>query len=108
MILLNFDSRLRLQAPVRINVSTTENIPYLIYAIVGHGNIIRMQHVNLPPHQNSYVINIKPTIEMIPESHVFVYYSQNGILRRNEIELIFPPKFENQVRIIYYFVKNQN
>ncbi|XP_065357173.1 C3 and PZP-like alpha-2-macroglobulin domain-containing protein 8 [Calliphora vicina] len=94
------DPRLHLGKPVKIEVSSSENIPHLVYAIVGHGNIIRMQQITLPPNQKSYIIHIKPAIEMIPLSYIYVHYSHNGILRYNDMELVFPRQFENQISLV--------
>ncbi|XP_065356086.1 LOW QUALITY PROTEIN: thioester-containing protein 1 allele R1-like [Calliphora vicina] len=94
------DKRPHLGKPVNIEVSSTEDIPYLVYAIVGHGNIILMQHIILPPNQKSYIIHIKPSIEMIPFSYLYVHYSHNGILRQNEMELAFPRQFQNQISLV--------
>lgn len=90
-------SRLKLGKPVQIEVSSLINIPYLMYTIMGHASVIRSEYIKIPPNQKSYTITITPTIEMIPDSFIYVFYIHNGNLRYEEMRMSFPYEFENQV-----------
>ncbi|XP_037809417.1 CD109 antigen-like [Lucilia sericata] len=93
------DEKLKLGKPVLIEVSSIISIPYLTYIIMGHASIINMEHIKLPPNQKSYVINITASIDMIPDSFVYVYYVHKNNLRYEEIHLNFPHEFENQITL---------
>ena len=64
---------------------------------MGHGTMIHMELVKVPAKQKSYIIRLKPSIEMIPISFVYVHYIKNGQFRYEELQLIFPSELENQV-----------
>lgn len=68
---------------------------------MGHGSMIHMELVKVTPEQKSYIIRIKPSIEMVPIAFVYVHYIQNGQFRYEELELKFPGEFENQVSSIH-------
>ncbi|TMW40113.1 hypothetical protein DOY81_014806 [Sarcophaga bullata] len=69
---------LRLGNPVEIEVSSIVNIPYLMYTLVGHGNIIRTERIDVPANKKSFIIRLMPSIEMIPVSYLYVYYILDG------------------------------
>uniref|UniRef100_A0A1I8MSQ9 TEP1-F n=1 Tax=Musca domestica TaxID=7370 RepID=A0A1I8MSQ9_MUSDO len=91
---------LRLDTPVRLEVVSTKDMPYLVYTIVAHANIIICDRVNFSPSQKDYVIEIIPSIEMVPYAFVYVHYIDDGNLRYEEIKLKFPLEFENKVSIM--------
>ncbi|XP_065356089.1 thioester-containing protein 1 allele S3-like [Calliphora vicina] len=93
------DKKLKLGKPVLIEVSSIVNIPYLMYTVMSHATIIQTQHITVPPNQKSYTINITSSIEMIPESFIYVYYIHKGSLRYEELSLNFPNEFENQITL---------
>uniref|UniRef100_A0A1I8NLA8 TEP1-F n=1 Tax=Stomoxys calcitrans TaxID=35570 RepID=A0A1I8NLA8_STOCA len=104
----NKDSILRLKlqtnsmkvgVPFDIAVRSTADIPYLFYAIVSHGNIIKMEYVGVSPKQTSYVLRIKPTIEMIPRAMLYIFYIKDGIFHYQETILRFDKEFENKVSL---------
>ena len=65
---------------------------------MGHASLTRSEYIKVPPNQKSYTIEITPSIEMIPQSFIYVYYVHKGNLRFEEMTLTFPLEFENQVR----------
>ncbi|XP_073826198.1 thioester-containing protein 1 allele S1-like [Musca autumnalis] len=94
------NTKLRLDTPVKLEVVSTKDIPYLVYIIVSHANILTGDHITLPPGQKTYVIEITPSIEMVPYAFVYVHYIDEGTLRYEEIQLKFPLEFENKVSIM--------
>ncbi|XP_061388919.1 thioester-containing protein 1 allele R1-like [Musca vetustissima] len=96
---LKDESLPRLGKPVELVVTSTVEIPYLVYTIMGHSNIIHADRITVPGRQKSHTIEIIPSIEMVPYAYVYVHYIQDGILRYEEIELEFPLDFENQVTV---------
>ncbi|XP_061388902.1 thioester-containing protein 1 allele S3-like [Musca vetustissima] len=94
------NNKLRLGTTVQLEVSSTKDIPYLVYTIVGHSAIITGDHVTLKPNQKTHIIEIIPSIDMIPYAFVYVHYVDEGNLRYEEIKLTFPLEFENRVSIM--------
>ncbi|KAM7352027.1 thioester-containing protein 1 allele S1-like [Cochliomyia hominivorax] len=89
----------RLGKPLEVQVRSSHNIPYLIYTVVGHASIVRMDHIKLWRNRKFYTIKITPSVEMIPKSYLLVYYILDGNLRYDEITLKFPPELENEISI---------
>ncbi|XP_073826203.1 thioester-containing protein 1 allele R1-like [Musca autumnalis] len=85
--------------PVEILITSDKEIPYLMYTLMGHGNIIRQEHLQLPGNVNSHTIQIKPSIEMIPNSQLFVYYIVEGLFNYCEMTIRLPKTFENKISI---------
>uniref|UniRef100_A0A1I8MHC8 TEP1-F n=1 Tax=Musca domestica TaxID=7370 RepID=A0A1I8MHC8_MUSDO len=86
----------KLGSPVRVKVTFLRGMPYLVYTIVGHANIIHTQHIKLPAQPTTYVLEITPSIEMVPYAFVYVHYIDGGNLRYGEIKIKFPLEFENE------------
>lgn len=82
---------------LELEVSSVANIPYLVYTVVAHGGIVRMQHIKVPDNQKTFTLEITPTLEMNPHFIVYVHYIQNGQLHYDEMQLELPQDFENQV-----------
>ncbi|XP_065356093.1 thioester-containing protein 1 allele S1-like [Calliphora vicina] len=91
--------KLKLGKPVLIEVSSIVNIPYLMYTVMGHASLIQSGHIKVPTNQKSHIISITPSIEMIPQSFIYVYYVHKGNLRYEEMRLSFPCEFENQISL---------
>ncbi|TMW40527.1 hypothetical protein DOY81_014393 [Sarcophaga bullata] len=84
------NENIRLGKPLQIEVTSTDVIPYLKYILMGHASLTRSEHVDVPPNQRSHIIEIIPSIEMVPKSFIYVYYVENGNLRYEEMTLNFP------------------
>ncbi|XP_061388962.1 thioester-containing protein 1 allele R1-like [Musca vetustissima] len=88
-----------LKDPIEVVIHSDDYIPYITYTLTSHGNIIDQKYVELPSRQKSHKITIKPTIVMVPQSYLFVYYIVNGDLHYCEHTLRLPEKFENEISI---------
>uniref|UniRef100_A0A1I8MYQ6 TEP1-F n=1 Tax=Musca domestica TaxID=7370 RepID=A0A1I8MYQ6_MUSDO len=87
-------------SPVRIQVTSLKGMPYLVYTIVGHANFIYTEHIKLPTNPRTHILEITPSIAMIPIAVVYVHYIDGGNLRYSEIRIKFPLEFENKVSIM--------
>ncbi|XP_065358094.1 thioester-containing protein 1 allele S3-like [Calliphora vicina] len=96
---LRLKERPILGKPIEVEVRSSFNIPYLVYTIVGHGSIVHMDHITLPANRKRHTIKITPSVEMIPESFLYVHYVQDGYFRYNEMRFEFPWELENQISI---------
>ncbi|XP_073829316.1 thioester-containing protein 1 allele S1-like [Musca autumnalis] len=86
---------------VRIKVSSSKGLPYLVYIIVAHSTIIYSEHINFTLKPKSHILEITPSIDMIPYAFVYVYYiDDEGNYRYREMKLTFPLEFENKVSIV--------
>uniref|UniRef100_A0A1A9W1S9 TEP1-F n=1 Tax=Glossina brevipalpis TaxID=37001 RepID=A0A1A9W1S9_9MUSC len=91
--------RPRLGEYVSIAVKAPNIMTYLIYAVVGRGNILELAYIPMPSAQRFYTITLEATFEMIPEANVFVYYVEKGDLKFEEIAVKFLPELENKIHI---------
>ncbi|KAI8125151.1 CD109 antigen [Lucilia cuprina] len=91
--------KFQLDQDVVVDVKSNQNIPYYVYAVVARGNIIKQEYVKVPENSKSHEIKFKPTFEMVPESHLYVYFVLNGDLKFHEITLNFSKEFQNKIEI---------
>ncbi|XP_037812901.1 alpha-2-macroglobulin-like isoform X4 [Lucilia sericata] len=91
--------KFQLDQDVVVDVKSNKNIPYYVYAIVARGNIIKQEHVKVPENSKSHEIKFKPTFEMVPESHLYVYFVLDGDLKFEEMTLNFHKEFQNKIEI---------
>uniref|UniRef100_A0A1A9W1S6 TEP1-F n=1 Tax=Glossina brevipalpis TaxID=37001 RepID=A0A1A9W1S6_9MUSC len=84
---------------VSVAVKAPKPFSYLVYTIVGRGNLLEMNNIHLPNPQNFYTITFKATFEMIPNAQVFVYYVDKGDLKFAEISIRIEPEFQNEIEI---------
>ncbi|XP_061396583.1 CD109 antigen-like, partial [Musca vetustissima] len=71
-----------------------------MYTLTGHGNIVRQENLQLPANTKSHTFKIRPSIEMIPNSHLFVYYIVNDQFNYCELTIHLPKTFENKVSLM--------
>ncbi|XP_058975889.1 ovostatin [Musca domestica] len=93
------NSSLKFDTNVDLELKSDLPIPYLIYTVTGHGDIVRRQLIKLPDNTTSHTIKIKPSMEMVPLSFVYVHYIVKGQLRYCEQYLKFPNEFENKISV---------
>lgn len=86
---------------MEVVLSSKSYIPYFVYVLMGHGNIIQTKYVQLDMKQYSYTINIKPTIEMVPQTLLSVHYIDKGSFNYCDIKIDFNDNaLENKVSYI--------
>ncbi|XP_061402516.1 thioester-containing protein 1 allele S3-like [Musca vetustissima] len=88
-----------LHEPLEIVVNSSVEIPYLVYTIMGHSNIIHAERIYVPAGHKTYTIKLIPSLEMINHGFVYVHFIQDGILRYAELDLELPLEFENKVDV---------
>ncbi|KAI8125143.1 CD109 antigen [Lucilia cuprina] len=94
--LVNKNEKFQLDQDIIVEVKSNKHIPYYVYAIVARGNIIKNEHVQVPENAKTHAIKIKPLFEMVPESHLYVYFVLDGELKFEEMTLNFPKEFQNK------------
>ncbi|XP_013108376.2 thioester-containing protein 1 allele R1 isoform X1 [Stomoxys calcitrans] len=88
-----------LSEPVEIEVSANHTLPYLIYTLTSHGNIVREEFIRVPPNQNSHEFLINVSMSMVPNSYLFVYYIIEDQLFYCEFTIRLPHSFVNKLAI---------
>ncbi|XP_037812877.1 CD109 antigen-like isoform X3 [Lucilia sericata] len=91
--------KLQLDQDVVVDVKSNKYIPYYVYALVARGNIIKQEYVKLPENVKSHKLKFKPSFEMVPKTHLYVYFVLDGDLKFQEIILNFPKEFQNKMEI---------
>ncbi|XP_055376032.1 CD109 antigen isoform X10 [Condylostylus longicornis] len=98
-VIENLTDKPALGKDVELKVSSNKPIPYFNYHIVGRGNILKSEHVQLPENTKEHTIKFTPTFEMIPNANVMVYFVSEGNLNFEETNINFENELENQVDI---------
>ncbi|XP_067624050.1 thioester-containing protein 1 allele R1 isoform X5 [Eurosta solidaginis] len=89
----------RLGKPVSVEVKSSDNIPYFVYAVVARGNILISEYVKIPEESKSQIIKFMPTFEMIPRATIYIHYVFEKKLRFDEETINFEKEFENKIDI---------
>lgn len=92
-----FYFRLQFGASIDIEVTSTFNIPYIVYTVTSHSSIVHMELVQLPQNSKSFIIQLKRAMDIVPNAYIYVHYIVNGNLHFCELALRLPHEFENQV-----------
>uniref|UniRef100_A0A1I8QF42 TEP1-F n=1 Tax=Stomoxys calcitrans TaxID=35570 RepID=A0A1I8QF42_STOCA len=88
-----------LSEPLELKVSANHTIPYMIYTLTSHGNIVRQEYIQLPSNQYSHTFRIQATMAMVPDSYLFVYYIVGDQLHYCEFTIRLPHNFVNKLAI---------
>ncbi|KAM7352165.1 thioester-containing protein 1 allele S1-like [Cochliomyia hominivorax] len=91
--------RPKINSEIEIMVESNQNIKYFVYTLVSHGNIIRHDLVPLESNQNSYIIQLMTSNEMVPVSFLYVHYMENNNLIYCETKIELPEELENKMHI---------
>ncbi|XP_011290750.1 pregnancy zone protein [Musca domestica] len=86
--------------PLEINVTSNDPMPFLMYTLTGHGNIVRQEKLQLQDQVKSHIIKIRPSIEMIPNSQLLVFYIDKGLFKYCEMTIHLPKTFENKLSLV--------
>ncbi|XP_037958081.1 CD109 antigen-like isoform X3 [Teleopsis dalmanni] len=84
---------------VTVEVLSKERIPYFVYTIVGRGNILKSEHVEVPEASKSHKFTIVPTFEMMPKFKILIHYVFENDLQFEEHTVNMEKGFENSIAI---------
>ncbi|XP_055917646.1 CD109 antigen isoform X5 [Eupeodes corollae] len=84
---------------VSIRVQNGKPIPYFSYTILGRGDIIESDIIEVPENRNYHVFKITPKFEMIPTAKIFVHYVDGNDLQYTEETINFERDFQNSISI---------
>ncbi|KAM7354726.1 thioester-containing protein 1 allele R1-like [Cochliomyia hominivorax] len=91
--------KIHLDKIVEVVLSSKSYIPYFVYTVMSRGNIFYSEYVKMEPEQNSYIIRIKPNIDLLPRTQMGVHYIDKGQLNYCDLVIGFPNEFENKINI---------
>lgn len=78
----------------------TENLKQLTYQILGKGNVIASEIVEVP-NKKDFQIEFTPSLAMIPKVSVIVYYiTSDGEIVSDSLKLEFGNELNNFVSLI--------
>lgn len=80
-----------------MEVLSTDDISQISYEVLGRGSCVEAKTLNFQSAKR-VVVNIKPTIMMIPKAHVvFNYLTSDGEIISERIEINFGNELVNHV-----------
>ncbi|XP_065358110.1 pregnancy zone protein-like [Calliphora vicina] len=93
------NKRPQVNTEIKIDVKSNQNIPYIVYTLTSHANIIKSEFVQLDSNTNSYTIQLMASKEMTPTSFLYVHYMVGGNMIYCETEIELPVVLENTLSI---------
>ncbi|XP_065356862.1 thioester-containing protein 1 allele R1-like isoform X2 [Calliphora vicina] len=93
------NKRPQVNTEIKIDVKSNQNIPYIVYTLTSHANIIKSEFVQLDSNTNSYTIQLVASKEMTPTSFLYVHYMVGGNMIYCETEIEIPVVLENTLSI---------
>ncbi|XP_055840284.1 CD109 antigen isoform X8 [Episyrphus balteatus] len=84
---------------VSIKVQNGKPIPYFVYTIVGRGDIVQSELIEVPENRNYHVFKITPTFQMIPQAKIFIHYVTGTDFNYAEETINFAKDFQNSISI---------
>lgn len=81
-----------------IEIQSTETMRYLSYQILGRGDIIVSNMVEIPNRRN-HIITFLASFVMAPKAQFVVYYVKDGEIISDKIEINFDNDLPNFVSI---------
>lgn len=102
-------SRPRINKDVVVEVQSTENMRYLSYQVLGRGDVIITNTVQIP-NRKSHSITFLASFVMVPEAQFIAYFVRDGQIASDKIEINFD-ELQNFVSTGYtllYSIEIQN
>lgn len=102
-------SRPRINKDVVVEVQSTENMRYLSYQVLGRGDVIITNTVQIP-NRKSHSITFLASFVMVPEAQFIAYFVRDGQIVSDKIEINFD-ELQNFVSTGYtllYSIEIQN
>lgn len=89
--------RPRINRDIAVEVLSTENLRYLSYQVLGRGDIILSNSVEIP-NRKSHIINFLASFSMVPKAQFIVHYIRNNEIISDQLEIDLGEDLQNFVR----------
>lgn len=93
-----FVNRPKINSEVTIDVQSTDIIRYLTYQVLGRGDIIIANTVDVPS-QRHHSFSFLASFAMVPKAQVLVYYVLGDEIISDNLEIEFGDDLQNFVRL---------
>lgn len=77
-------------------MQSTENLRYFSYEILGRGDIIVSNTVEVP-NQKTHIFQFFASFAMVPRAQLIVHYMKGDIIISDRLEINFGTELQNEV-----------
>ncbi|XP_053958136.1 murinoglobulin-1-like [Anastrepha ludens] len=85
---------------ITLTVNSSEPLSYLIFDVIGRGNILDHQRIALPESTKIYNISLPHRFEYVPYARIYVYYvDEHGEFHYAEASFAVDTELQNQIDI---------
>lgn len=88
-----------INSEVSVEVQSTEAMRHLTYEILGRGDIIVSNTVEVP-NRDSFTFQFFAAFAMFPKAQLIVHYMKDDELVSDRLEINFGKELQNEVRVI--------
>lgn len=89
-------NRPRLNNDISIEVQSTESLRYLSYQVIGRGDVIYANTIEIP-NRKTHVISFLASFAMVPKAHFIVYYIKDDEIILDKLEMELAEDLQNFV-----------
>ncbi|XP_037957339.1 pregnancy zone protein [Teleopsis dalmanni] len=83
-----------------VTVNSSEPLSYIVYNLIGRGNILHSERIELPNKPKEYNITFPTTFSMAPWVKIYVYYvDEHGNYHHEETSFRTAVKLQNEITI---------
>ncbi|XP_031630826.1 CD109 antigen-like isoform X2 [Contarinia nasturtii] len=88
----------RINRDIEIEIQSTESLRYLSYQVLGRGDIIVTNSVEIP-NRKSHIITFLASFAMVPKAQFVVHYIKNDEIISDRLEIDLAEDLQNYVEI---------
>ncbi|XP_037921191.1 CD109 antigen-like isoform X10 [Hermetia illucens] len=88
-----------LDKDVEVEVTSSKELDHISYQIIGKGNILKSDIIKDLPDKKRHTFTVKPTIEMVPNAHLYIQSIKDGELLWSETIMDLGENLKNQIKI---------
>lgn len=88
--------RPRINKVISIEIQSTESLRYLSYQIIGRGDVIFANTIEIP-NRKSHTITFLASFAMVPKAQFVVYYIKDNEVISDKLEIEFTEDLQNFV-----------
>lgn len=96
-----YPSRPKINRDISIEVQSTESMRYLSYQILGRGDIIFTNTVEIP-NRKRHIITFLATFAMVPKAQFIVHYIKDNEVISDKLEIDLGDDLQNFVSVYIF------
>lgn len=82
-----------------VQLSATEDMSTFTYQIVGRGDLLLADTINVEPKSRTHTFKFTASFSMVPKAQLIIYYIKDGEIVSEKKELVFESELHNKISV---------